>query len=37
MSTVHLDLSGIIRNLRLIAVIRSSQIKKAGPFLTLPE
>jgi hypothetical protein len=36
MYTVHLGLSGAIRNLRLIADILSLQIKIAEPLLTLP-
>ena len=36
MSTVHLDISRMIRELRLIADIESLETKKAGPFLTLP-
>jgi hypothetical protein len=35
MYTVHLGLSGIIHNLRLIAAIETIEIKKAGPFLSL--
>jgi hypothetical protein len=36
MYTVHLDTLGSIHDFQLIAAIYSFEIKKAGPFLTLP-
>ena len=35
-STVHLDTLGMIHDFRLIAETLSLDIKKAGPFTTLP-
>jgi len=37
MYTVHLDTLGMIHKCKLIADSVSLDIKKAGPFLTLPE
>ena len=36
MSTVHLDTLRTIHDFRCIADITTSEIEKAGPFLTLP-
>jgi hypothetical protein len=36
MSTVHLELLGIIHDLQWIAAIETIEIIKAEPFLTLP-
>jgi hypothetical protein len=36
MSSGHIDTSGRIHKLRLIADIESTETKKAEPFLTLP-